>query len=472
MPRKPKREKQQITVIVNGKPVTVVLHPPTGRRRSWYAYWTGLVASRSTGTNDVKAAILAAERMVRHGSGRLRLIDAILSDEEFEQVQRRHFSRQTDPAARARAEKSLYSCLTAIAAFRRISGIAPISLSTADDCASFQTKALSLPKNWRRNYPKGAKDAVSLSPNTVLKWSRSLQAAFERVNRHASKRKCVRGVVDESKLLTQNPWNQFPWIEGKKCALRQFTSQELGSFLDYLATSWSAVTIALVATKMFLWSSARRLEIVGLTWDQQRLVGDEHHFHIVGKWGVERWFRVPEGLYRDALRLRNGPYVFAAYTEQLRLFYEEAGRSALVQQISPFFKPACFGDWFHARVTEWSELHGDSRATPHVFRKTSLQYARSGEDLNRQVADDARLGEAVLMTSYAREADEELRQRSNRTYCRILASMPVELSIRFGCRRSEDEQLQQRIRAACAARDWRLVNELSADLASRSAPPQ
>ena len=40
MPRKPKLEKTAITVVVNGTPVTVTLHPPTGTRRSWYVYWT------------------------------------------------------------------------------------------------------------------------------------------------------------------------------------------------------------------------------------------------------------------------------------------------------------------------------------------------------------------------------------------------------------------------------------------------
>ena len=49
MPRKPKPEKQTITVLVNGTPVAVILHPPTGTRPSWYAYWNGLVASKSTG---------------------------------------------------------------------------------------------------------------------------------------------------------------------------------------------------------------------------------------------------------------------------------------------------------------------------------------------------------------------------------------------------------------------------------------
>jgi hypothetical protein len=32
MPRKPKLEKKTISILVNGKPVAVVLHPPSGRR--------------------------------------------------------------------------------------------------------------------------------------------------------------------------------------------------------------------------------------------------------------------------------------------------------------------------------------------------------------------------------------------------------------------------------------------------------
>ena len=49
MPRKPKVEKQTITVVVNGKPVAVILHPPTAARKSWYAYWPGLVTTNAIG---------------------------------------------------------------------------------------------------------------------------------------------------------------------------------------------------------------------------------------------------------------------------------------------------------------------------------------------------------------------------------------------------------------------------------------
>jgi hypothetical protein len=41
MPRKPKVEKQTVTVIVIGTPVSVILHSPTKARKAWYAYWNG-----------------------------------------------------------------------------------------------------------------------------------------------------------------------------------------------------------------------------------------------------------------------------------------------------------------------------------------------------------------------------------------------------------------------------------------------
>ena len=34
MPRKPKLEKKTITVVVNGTPIAVTLHPPAGARKS------------------------------------------------------------------------------------------------------------------------------------------------------------------------------------------------------------------------------------------------------------------------------------------------------------------------------------------------------------------------------------------------------------------------------------------------------
>ncbi|OAI41509.1 hypothetical protein AYO40_00300 [Planctomycetaceae bacterium SCGC AG-212-D15] len=422
MPRKPKRQKETIKVVVNGTPITVVLHPPTGRRSSWFAYWNGLVASKSTGQSDLENAIVVAENMVKNGGKQPVLADAVLSDEEFEEIQRRHFNKKTDPAARARAEKTLEDCIDAVAAFREITGLKPITLATPDDCERFQQKALVLPKNWRRKHRKSKEDVGCLSANTILKWSRSLQAAFERANRNAGRRKCVRGVVDVEKLLTANPWNQFNWIGGVQQPIRQFDSEELLALLTFLETEWKDVPLGALAAKVFLWSSARRLEVAGLQWFQVRVAANEYHFQIIGKWGVERWFRLPEALYQELLAYRtDSPFVFADYNEQIRR--RHADKPGTVKKITEEFEPKNFGRWFYERIKEWSQSSAKGRAFVHVFRKTTLQHARRGEDINRQVAADARVGESVLMTNYVKETDEEMRQRSNRTFNRIMASL-------------------------------------------------
>jgi hypothetical protein len=463
MPRKPKIEKKTITVIVNGNPITVTLHPPTGRRTSWYAYWHGLVASRSTGQRDFGEAVKVIEDMLRKGGRRADLEDALLSDAELEQIQRVHFARKTDPDARARAEKSLVECLDAIAAFRAITGLAPISKATPDDCAAFQRKALTLPKNWRHRYPRSKQTSTTISPNTVLKWSRCLQSAFERANRTAGK-KCVRGVVGEAKLLPSNPWNQFTWVEGRKTSIRQFDAGELLGLLTHVETAWREVPVAAAAVKVFLWSGCRKLEVAGLTWDAARVVGAEHHFEVVGKWGVERWFRVPGPLYQELAALRTScPYVFAAYTGQIRRAH--ADNLGCMKKIRDEFTPENFGRWVYERVKEWAAGHGQGRAFLHVFRKTALQHARRGEDVNRQVAEDARVSEGVMMAAYVKETDDELRARSNRTFNRIMASLPAEVASRYGHVEQATTPLEGQVQAAIAERKWEFAAILTAQLA-------
>jgi hypothetical protein len=131
-------------------PVAVILHPPAGSRTSWYAYWNGLVSSKSTGQRDYEQAVKVVENMVRNGGQRAAVADTVLSDEEFEAVQRAHFGRIHDPAEKVRAGKTLASCLEAIDAFRQLSSLKPVTSATADDCAAFQRKALQTPRNWRK----------------------------------------------------------------------------------------------------------------------------------------------------------------------------------------------------------------------------------------------------------------------------------------------------------------------------------
>ena len=110
--------------------------PPTGTRSSWYAYWNGLVTSKSTGQTDLQNAMIAAENMVRSGGRRAVLDDAVLSDDEFQTVQLAHYGRKTDPAAQVRAAKTLEECLDAIAAFKAITGLRSIASASPDDCGS------------------------------------------------------------------------------------------------------------------------------------------------------------------------------------------------------------------------------------------------------------------------------------------------------------------------------------------------
>ena len=230
-------------------------------------------------------------------------------------------------------------------------------------------------------------------------------------------------MVPEDKLLIENPWNRFPWIEGRKRPSPAIRRRQLLSLLEYLDRAWAGVTVASLLAKVFLWSGAGK-EITGLEWQSLRIVGSEYHFAIVGKWGIERWFRIPEGLYQELFRAKTySKFVFSAYAEQLRQFYAGSPRPWTAEQVDAEFTPDRLGDWFFERIVTWSRGLAKGHATTHIFRKTALQYARQGEDLNRQVAADARVSETVMMTSYVQVNDEELRQASNRTYSRILASI-------------------------------------------------
>ena len=130
------------------------------------------------------------------------------------------------------------------------------------------------------------------------------------------------------------------------------------------------------------------------------------------------------------------------------------------------YTPESFGSWLQSRIPEWARATGRPHATPHVFRKTALQHARRGEDLNRLVAQDAKVTASVMMRHYVGEHDEELRHASNRTYARILASLPTDVATRYGYQPVNGTvDWEVRLEAATRARDWQLV----ADLANRLA---
>jgi integrase len=407
--------------------------------------------------------------MVRNSGGQPGVSATELSDQEFEEIQRLHFQRKQEKAAAERAGKSLTVCLEAISAFRSISRVSPISTASPDDCARFQRSALLQPKNWRLNYPNSHKSAVpKLSANTVLKWSRSLQAAFQRANRNAGK-KCVRGVVDEAKLLASNPWHHFTWIDGTTRQKRHFSAGELLSVLDYFEHRWPGVDSLATAVKTALWTWARVAELASLTWDSLRTVEQESHFEIVGKWGVEKWARIPEALLDELQQIRTSDhFVFAAYNQELRSFYLSRDQSRFAEKVGTVFSPTAFASWFQARIGEWATEMRVPAATPHIFRKTALQHARRGEDLNRQVAQDAKLNVSVMLGHYVEEQADQFRHSSNRTFQRILASLPVEVAVRYGhMPANEEAELEKRLLVAAATKDWTAVAVLAGKLQTR-----
>ena len=295
----------------------------------------------------------------------------------------------------------------------------------------------------------------------------ALQAAFKRASRNAGKQ-CVRGVAPVDRLLTDNPWRQFTWIKAFDRKIRQFSGEELVSLLDHRGRKWPGTTVAPAIAKVCLGSWGRKSEVMGLQWDQLRAVGGEHHFEIVGKWGIDKWFRIPDALYRELLTLKtDSPFVFGVYKQQLRKFHERGPRPWLATKVTAEFDPHQLGDWFYERVQDRSKEAPGGRAYLHVFRKTSLQYARSGEDLNRQVASDARLGVSVMLTSYVRETDEEMRHKSNRTYRRIAASLPPEVAERHGYVKAGIDPLIERLNAAVARQVRSLVSQITAQLQRR-----
>jgi integrase len=469
--------KHTVQIVIGGTPITVILHPPQGPRRSWYAYWSGLTTSRSTGQAKLDEAIVAVENMVRTWltggeAKRAQASDLLLTDEEFDEIQHVHyFGKKSNHEARMRAAKTFNVFVEAATAFRAITGLTPITRATSADCERFQREALGKPKNWRQQHPKSKKDVTTVSANTVLKWSRSLQASFERASRNAGK-KCVRSVVPDSKLLDSNPWNLFTWIEGFEKPVRQFDSSELLSFLDHLATIWPGVPVAQTLAKVFLWSRCRLEATTSLQWKAERSIGTERHFHVVEKRGVEWWFRLPEGVYEELLaqKTKSSPYVFAAYAAQLRQFHAMSNRPDRAAMVGSDFSPRRLGDWFYDRLDDWSDSSPHGHAHPHTFRKTSLQLSWDGESERRQAIQDAKVSEKVLRTSYLRKAEKELREESIRNYDRIAAGLRLEVAARYGYTEPSVSQLEARLAKAVADKDMFAIAQLAAELNNRLPP--
>lgn len=461
MPRKPKEERHYIHVPCNGMTVKVTLFPPRpgSREKSWNAYWKGLKTRRSTGKKTLAEASEAATAMVQGRARGTVATEQWPTDDEFIEIQRRHFSKKGD---RSGKRSSLTNVLEAIDAFKRVSGLSPVCRATPDDCERFQTEALKLLRNWRSQHPKSKPETRTVTEGTVYKWLVALRAAFERANDNASGRKCVRGVVPPERLLKSNSWQRFTWITPPKKKIEQFKADELLTLLQHFRKNWPGVTAAEAMLKVFVWSWARREEVAGLKWNDLRMVEDELHFDTVGKWEIEKWFRIPRAVYDELLTIKtDSPFVFAKLNDQLRKFHLTEGRKSAATMVKDFDVYNA-GRWFYEQVKKW-----DSEAYVHMFRKTSLQYARAGQDATQSLAKDARVSEGVMMTHYVKEEDLQFRAASNAMYQRLCLSMTPEVARAFGHEHSATAILEQRLREAIGSRNWSLVGEIAKKLAKQ-----
>ncbi len=95
-----------------------------------------------------------------------------------------------------------------------------------------------------------------------------------------------------------------------------------------------------------------------------------------------------------------------------------------------------------------------------------LQFAHDGgeEATSRWVADDAGVSERVLL---GYNVKPKLCRKSNRTYRRLISSLPADVARCYGYVEDEQTRLERELSAASEAGNWSLVAELAARLGKK-----
>ena len=180
----------------------------------------------------------------------------------------------------------------------------------------------------------------------------------------------MRGVVEDSKLPETNPWRHFTWIEGKDKELRQLDHGELLALRDYFAKEWPGLRFAPAFVKLSLWSWARRLEVSSLRWTDERRFFEECHFESTGKWGVTKWFRIPDGLRADleAFRMGGSAAVFGSAAQQLQEFFQRQHDNRSAMRVRTDFAPENLGEWMYRQI-----------AIPHAAMNDAFHVSPPGQ---------------------------------------------------------------------------------------------
>ena len=118
----------------------------------------------------------------------------------------------------------------------------------------------------------------------------------------------------------------------------------------------------------------------------------------------------------------------------------------------------------YRQIVKWAKESGYEHAYLHTFRKTTLQYAFTGEHAQQIVAHDASVTPGVMMGNYASAGDEVLRSRSNATYGRINRMFNSDAAIRFGVDVGRIAQLHEQLEMARSQSDWGRVITIAQEL--------
>ena len=141
----------------------------------------------------------------------------------------------------------------------------------------------------------------------------------------------------------------------------------------------------------------------------------------------------------------------------------------LADNVSQQYDPTAFADWFHSKMVRWSKTAPNGHATQHAFRKTGLQLAYQGGVADSLIASDASITDSVMHGNYVDDTDQELLLKSNRTFERIVASLPLKVAERYGYNPEEEGAgLPDLLKAAIDRQDWDVVEELMAKIRNGS----
>jgi hypothetical protein len=97
----------------------------------------------------------------------------------------------------------------------------------------------------------------------------------------------------------------------------------------------------------------------------------------------------------------------------------------------------------------------------------TLPFAYRGGVADSKIASDASITESVMHGNYVDDTDDELLLKSNRTFDRIVTSLPLKVAQRYGYNPEEEgDGLTGLLKAAIDRQDWDAVEELMAKIKS------